>query len=201
MTCVLECHMRLCVLNPGDRKSLNSGKVKMTQWPSNGAPVEMSQEEKIATRDAEIKTWLIERAALKLHKDKEMVCRKNVTEMLFPNPTKGTQRFALGNGYNVKLVHKLNYKLGNPELIDPETQAKVPTATQVFALCDAVDEMGDVAKVLIDRLIKWTPELSVTEYDKLDLSDPIQRKIKDMIDAMLTIEPGAPTLDFEEPKS
>ena len=153
-----------------------------------------------ANKVAVIQNWLDERAALQLHKADEMKARTEVSQLLFPNPTKGTQRYPLANGYAIKLVYKLNYRLGDKDKINPDTGGKVRLDDQVFDLQSRMEALGPVAELFADRLIKWTPELSVTEYEKLDVNDPIQRQLRDMIDAMLTVEPASPALDFEEPK-
>lgn len=156
----------------------------------------------ITARDQIIHNWLIERTKLAETKNVEMALRKQVTEILFPNPTKGTQRFALDNiGTNIKLVYKLNHKLGFDNAVD-DNGVKIRKDDQIFELqrrMEAVSE-DNLATLLADRLIKWSAELSVTEYEKLDVNDPIQRKLKDMIDDMLTVEPAVPSLEFEEPK-
>jgi len=173
----------------------------MAGWPSNEPSVqpELTPEQIIANRDAAIQDWLDRRAKLVEIKETEMVARTGVAKMLFPNPSKGTQRFPLGGGYAIKLVHKLNYTLGDANKVNGEG-GKVSRADQVFELEAKMAALGEVACVLTDRLIKWTPELSVTEYDKLDLSDPVQLQLRNLIDGILTVAPAAPALEFEEPK-
>lgn len=155
----------------------------------------------ITERDQLLRNWIAKKAELETVKNSEMELRKRVAEVLFPNPVKGTQRFQLDNqGTAIKLVYKLNHTLGDAEKINPETGAKIRKDDQVFEAQREMEALGETAGLLADRLIKWTPDLSVSEYEKLDCNDPIQAKLKEMIDKILTIKPAAPSLEFEEPK-
>jgi len=175
-------------------------------WPDTENVVQLetvtqlTEEQRKEQENKAIETWLEYRTQLAVVKTNEMTARVTVTGMLFPNPKKGTQRFPLGQGYAIKLVHNLNYKLGDPEKVDPETEGKIKVSEQIFELQEKMDEIGPQARLLSDRLIKWNPELSVSEYQKLDVNDPIQRQLKDIVDSVLTVEPVAPQLTFEEPK-
>lgn len=148
----------------------------------------------IPQRDAKIKAWLNAKDALAVAKDAEMALRNEVTEMLFENPTKGTQRYPLGNGYNVKLVYGTTYILGAERLPWQER------ATLVEAVQEKCDLLGNEGPALADRLFKWKPELDVSEYEKLDEAFPIQAAIKAHIDEILITKPASPQLDFEVPK-
>lgn len=144
--------------------------------------------------------WEILKTKLDEIKLAEMEARKAVTEAFFPNAVKGTQRQPLANGWALKFVHGYNYKLGDSDKINPDTGAKVRIDDQIFALQSEIEKMGEVAEHIIDRCIKWSPDLSVTEYQKLDLNDPIQKLIKSKIDDVLTISDKAPVLELEAPK-
>ena len=111
-----------------------------------------------------------------------MALRKAIFEVQFPNHSEGTARVPLGNGYQLKAVGKLNYKLDNKDGATEKALEELETA-------------GNEGKFLADRLVKWSPELSITEYRKLD------PQYKVIIDKVLTINPGAPTLEIEEPKA
>jgi len=146
-------------------------------WPSN-EPENSEVMDKI-NRDMAIMSWRNAKQTLDAAKENEMQMRKNLTNLLFPNPVKGTQRFNLGNGYSIKLVHKLNYKLDKD---------------RVEQALDKIEAQGPKGELIAERLVKFTPELSQTEYKLLSEID------KKIIDEVLTVEPGAPTLELEEPK-
>ena len=174
----------------------------MTGWPSNQPETEPEKLPEITEeqRNAIIQNWLTEKAALEQHKQDEMASRTTVSKMLFPNPSKGTQRFQLGQGYAVKLVQTYTYKLGDDQAID-ESGIKIPVWNQVDAIMTKIsEEFGVKGQLLADRLIRWKPELVEKEYLLLDIQDEDQRKIRDLIDSILEVKPGSPQLTFETPK-
>jgi|WetSurMetagenome_2_1015567.scaffolds.fasta_scaffold128748_2 hypothetical protein len=145
-------------------------------------------------RDTLIKNWMQAAAALKAAKENEMELRQQVSEMLFPEKIKGTQRYELGGGYFVKLVHKLNYKLGNSELKDKEGN-KVKVQQQVEAVMEAIEKCGNEGAFLVDRLIKTEYKLAEGEYTKLDDGS----LIKKLINSILVTSDAAPSLELESP--
>lgn len=151
------------------------------------------------TRDAAIQKWRWLKAQQEAAVKAEREARDVLSALLFPEPVKGTQRYALGQGYNVKLVWDLDYKLGNPDAVSDG--AKVPIVNQVVELEDSIAAVGNIGRQLAERLIIWKPELSVSEYKKLDPTFVEQAEIKALIDALLTTKPKAPQLSFEEPKA
>lgn len=150
-------------------------------------------------RNAEIDRWLASRGTLTNAKTDEMDWRGKVSSTLFPVPTKGTQRYDLGGGYKVKLVHTLSYSLGDKDKVD-EAQVKVSIRAQVEDLEARVAAMGEAHRVLFEQLVTWKPEISGSQYEKLNGNDPIHVAVRSAIDELLTIKPGSPQLDFEEPK-
>jgi hypothetical protein len=147
-----------------------------------------------AKRDTLIKNWMQAQATLKTAKEIEMELRQQVSEMLFPEKVKGTQRYELGGGYFVKLVHKLNYKLGNSELKDKEGN-KVKVQQQVEAVMEAIEKCGNEGAFLVDRLIKTEYKLAEGEYTKLDDGSPIKK----LINSILVTSDASPTITLEEP--
>lgn len=129
----------------------------------------------------------------------ERALRAQVTEMLFPNPVKGTQRYDLGEGWKVKLVHSMTPTLGDKDLIGDGQ--KVPVIDQVDTVLNEIEKCGNVGPVFAERLVKWKPELSMTEYEKLDTAYEDQKRIKALIDSILTLKPAAPQLEIEAPKA
>lgn len=148
-----------------------------------------------AKRDTLIKNWMAAAATLKAAKETEMELRNQVSEMLFPEKIKGTQRYELGGGYFVKLVHKLNYKLGDSELKDKEGN-KVKVQAQVEQVMDAIEKCGNEGAFLVERLIKTEYKLAEGEYSKLDDGSPIKK----LINSILVTSDSAPSLEVESPK-
>ncbi len=180
------------------------------------------------TRNAAIEAWQKAKPAAAAAVEIERLARAKVAEICFPNAAKGTQRYSLGGGYNVKLVHSLTYKLGDATLLDGEGK-KVPTNQQIRETRDrlyrsagdkaiedyratgadmsnnaAVAEIGrlagDEAIRTFDRVVTWKPECSGTEYEKLSAENATELAVRDAISEILTITPATPQLTFEEPK-
>lgn len=151
-------------------------------------------------RDRLLLAWKAAKEALDTHKDAEMNLRKAVCAHLFPQPVEGTQRFDLGNGYSVKLTYKNNYNI--------ERDAdKVDVALEIMA------KMGNEGGAIAERIVKWKADLSITEYRQLvDRSEKFKNdptsfgayateaRILRELNNILTITPGSPTLEIEEPK-
>lgn len=151
-------------------------------------------------RNAEIEHWLNSKPVLESAKQNEMDLRNKVSATCFPTPKKGTQRYALGGGFNVKLVYGLTYTLGDKDKLSDEG-VKVPIRKQIEDLEQAIiDKHGEAGLQLVKRLISWKPELSGSEYEKLDPENPLELEVRAMIDEVLTIKPASPQLTFEEPK-
>lgn len=165
-----------------------------------GAP--MSPEELATKRREAFEAWQKSIQPAKDWKAYENTKRLEVFGLLFDKPTRGTNRFDFGNGYKVKLTYQLTYKLGDKELVDPVLGEKVPIETQVEGTLDAIRALGPEAALLADRLVKWEPKLSETEYYKLREDIPIEAEVKKLIESILTITPpGSPQLAIEEPKA
>lgn len=161
-----------------------------TPAPQPGSP------EWIAERDARLLAWKTAQETLSAAKEREMELREGVGEFVFPVALRksGVNNHELGNGYVLKLGHKLNYNLvGKPETTD--RNADIETALE------RIEALGNEGAFLADRLVKWKPELSVSEYKELDVSNPTHKAIKAIIDEVLEIKPGAPSLEIKEPKA
>lgn len=168
----------------------------MSGWPSEPA---QAPQLTVEQRNALIRSWIDAKSSRKTAEDHEMGLRTNVAGVLFPKPSKGTQRYNLGNGYAVKMVYKLNYKLGDVETVNAAGD-KIPVNVQVEEMMDEIEKIGNEGQFLVDRLIKTSYSLSESEYAKLDMSNPSHKAIKAAIDKLLTISPATPALEFEEPK-
>ena len=118
-------------------------------------------------------------AALAAAKVKEAELRAEVIK-LFSERTgealaSGVENVETGLG-TLKITHKLNYTLGNADAVD--------------RALDAIEKSQEGGNVIAERLVKWSPELSVREYKLLT------EKQKALIDAVLTIKPGAASIEI-----
>ena len=141
--------------------------------------------------DAVLLSWRSSKEELDRCKQSEMALRRAVFELKFPTPTEGTQRTPLGNGWNIKAVYGYNYKLENKQ---DETEIAL----------EAMTKIGPKAEFVADRLVKWSPEMSVKEYREVVAAaaagDPDMVALKALLDSVLTITPAAPSLELEPPK-
>ena len=102
----------------------------------------------------------------------------------FPNinqiTAEGVENFELGNGYKLKCTFKLNYKLDKTDKVD--------------TMLDTLSETGEDGKFVAERVVKWSPNLSLSEYRQLS---PEHKKL---IDSVLTVKPATPSHEIVEPK-
>jgi hypothetical protein len=145
--------------------------------PANQETGELSPEQ---ARDAAIMEWQEAQRNLGFWKEKEMAARNKVVAHCFPEPPKaGTVNYELGGGYKVKAVFKQNFGWTSVDALN--------------AILDKMEEKGEAGKLLADRVVKWTPELSLTEYKKL----PEEYAI--MLNACITTKPGTPSVELVVP--
>jgi hypothetical protein len=139
-----------------------------------------------ANRDAKILAWEAAVKALAAAKDAEAALRHEVLAEAFqfdPEALReGTENFELGNGYKLKAVFKISRNLNN------ENDA-------VDKVLSKIEKAGAEGQFIAERLVKWKPELSVSEYKKLP------EKFKKMIDEVVTSKEAAPSLELVAPKS
>ena len=139
-----------------------------------------------ANRDAKILAWEAAVKALAAAKDAEAALRKEVLAEAFafdPEALReGTETFEIGNGYKLKAVFKISRNLNN------ENEA-------VDKVLSKIEKTGPEGVFIAERLVKWKPELSITEYKKLP------EKFKKLFDEVVTSKEAIPSLELVAPKS
>ena len=139
-----------------------------------------------ANRDALIMKHQEAVKVLAAAKEAELAARKAVLTTVFnfdENVLRsGTENVELGGGYKLKAVFKINYSLDN-------------TNEGVDKALTKIEKTGTEGKFIAERLVKWKPELSLSEYKQLP------QKFKDIIDDVLKASEGTPSLELVEPKS
>lgn len=170
----------------------------MTNEANNGwgqpAPAELIKgtPEWFAERDRILAAWEASKLTLEKAKADEMELRKQFVKFAFDNEKlSGTERIDLANGYQAKAVKKLNFKFVAPE--------GVKVVDAVDKALTEIEALGGEAPFIADRLVKWTADLSIGEYNKLTDSE-IGRQIKAKIDSVIETTEGAPTLEIVSPK-
>jgi hypothetical protein len=156
---------------------------------TTGAITEYTDAEYEKKRDELLIAWQNSKVALEQAKELEMQLRKQVVDFAFdPNKQSGTERVQLGNGYEAKAVKKLNYGFVK------NSDGKLDKAAIDKAL-SKIEKDGPAGELVAERLVKWTPDLSLSEYKLLS------EKHKAIIDSVIVTTEGAPTLEIIEPKN
>lgn len=133
------------------------------------------------TRDELIVNWKKATLILAAAKVNEMILRNDIIKECFENhKEEGTENVELGNDYKLKAVFKQSYTF--------------PDKVKLDEALSKIEETGEAGKLVAERLVRYKPELSVTEYKKLD---SIYRKV---IDEVLITKPSTPSLELVEPK-
>lgn len=163
--------------------------------PVTGLVVELSELEFAALHDETLLKWEQAKAALDAAKEAEMSLRKLYVALASdPTKQKGTENIALGNGYKAKVVKKINYGW----IKGPDEKTDIDA---IHDAQDRIESFGNEGAFLADRLFKWSCELSVSEYNKLEPGNPTHAKIKAELDKVVVTTEGAPTLEIVAPKS
>lgn len=137
-----------------------------------------------------IQDWDAKKAAAVAAVLAEKVARGNVVLAVFgADAPIGTNNFELGNGYKLKYVRSLNYNLDRTP-VDPNDLEK---GTKLDEALDKLEASGNDGKFIVERLVKWSPELSVGEYKKLTPAN------KTIIDAVVTTKDASPDVKIEAP--
>lgn len=163
--------------------------MKVFKNPITGEPVEMSDAEYKRHHDATLALWEKAKATLDKAKEAEMALRKEYVALASdPTKEKGTENILLENGYKAKVVKKINY--GFIKDADGNTDWEAVMNAQ-----DAIEKLGNEGAFIAERLFKWSADLSVSEYNKLD------PKYKAIADKVIVTSEGSPTLEIVAPKN
>lgn len=155
--------------------------------PTAAALLNQGWPEKPLTKAEKLQKWLDAQKALAEAKDEEMKARKDVigdyvdpTTGLLEGKKEGTVNIQLANDWKLKVVLKQNYNLD---------QATIDAAL------DKLEVAGENGKFIAERLVSWKADLSIKEYRLLL---PAHKAI---IDSVLTITDGSPSLQLVDPKA
>lgn len=146
-----------------------------------------TEAEFVAERTRLLTEWEASKLTLEKAKEDEMKLRKQVVDFAF-DPTKksGTERIDLGNGWQAKAVKKINYGwIKDGDKVDKH---------KIDDVLDLIEKNVESGSLIAERLVKWTPELSLTEYKLLPAA------AKSLIDSVIVTSEGSPTLEIVAPK-
>ncbi len=159
-----------------------------TVWPSDPKPSnpwDALNEDQLLMAHMELKK------AIETAKEQELELRKYIVDRAFPAKTEGMNNKDLGNGYTLKAGVKFNYNLADNDTVE--------------ATLEKLSNMGAAGSAIADRLVSWKPNFLLTEYRQLcedkEKGSQFAQTALSVINEMLTITEGAPTLEVKEPRS
>lgn len=163
--------------------------------PITGKFVELSDLEFAKVHDETLMKWEQAKAALGAAREAEMSLRRLYVAIASdPMKHKGTETVALGSGYKAKIVKKINYGF----IKNADNRVDVD---EIISAQNEIEKLGNEGVFLAYRLIKLSPELVVSEYNKLEPdSNPTHKAAKAVIDRVIVTSEGAPTLEIVAPK-
>lgn len=144
------------------------------------------------------KEWWDLQVQLKTLKDREKKARDAALAANFPKPREGTNTCEFPSGPKLKAQYNTKRKFVVPDGVDvPASSAdKAPDVN------DAVDHMierlrraSNEGAFIAERLVKWKPEISNSEYNALD--DKLRRIVDEYIETSFDF--ASPSIQF--PKS
>jgi hypothetical protein len=151
------------------------------------------QQNNVSPRDQKIMNWQRAKASLDGAKELEMQLRKEVVAENFPDAKVGVNNLDITGGWKLKGTVKQNYSLD-----------KSDDCARTDAVCEAIADIGNEGPFIIERLVKWKPEISVGEYKKLQErakgGDQFAVNVLEKINTVLTITDGSPELEVIPPK-
>jgi len=118
--------------------------------------------------------WDEAKKQLALLKNKEMMLRQKIFKAYFPTPKEGTNKAPLANGWELKGGYVLN------------------RAVELGAFTNMRDQFLS-AGLRVDDLVKFSPELVKSAYNKLTAEE------QNLFDRCLVIKEGSPTLEIVLP--
>lgn len=140
-------------------------------------------QETTVTYDDVVKLFKMQEELTKL-KTAEALLRKRVFNHYFPAPTEGSKDNKVplndGTGAIIQADHRLNRKVDEGEL------EKLKEAIKA--------EGSNLPKLSFSKLIKWKPEVAISEYRKLSDEDRL------VFDRCLVVTPGMPEVKIVIPK-
>ncbi len=163
----------------------NNPAVSNIKWPNQSLnPLDAMNEDQL------LLLWEQKKKAIEIAKEEEMDLRKYIVKREFPKPQEGMNTKELGQGYQLKAGIKFNYNLADND--------KVETCL------NKISSLGNQGPFIADRLISWKPNFLLTEYRQLcedkDKGDKFAIEVLNIVNEMLTISEGAPSLEIKAPK-
>jgi len=141
--------------------------------------------------DALLLLWQEKKDAIEKAKADEMDLRKYIVKREFPKAQEGMNTKPLGDqGYQLKAGIKYNYNLADNDTVED--------------CLNKIAKIGNEGTFIAERLVSWKPNFLLTEYRALqeakEKGEKFASEVLDIVNQMLTITEGAPTLEIKEPR-
>jgi hypothetical protein len=120
-------------------------------------------------------TWQAMHTQLAALREQEMALRKRIWGPLFPNPVEGTNKFALGNGYQLVGKYPIDRKVDEGLL-----QVLKPKLAE--------------ANIMVDAVVQYKPEFKKAVYNTFT------EEQKHLFDQCLIVKPGSISFEVVAPK-
>jgi hypothetical protein len=145
--------------------------------------------------------WKQAKEVLEAAKAKEMELRKHIVSKLHffnPDNKKGTENYDLGNGYSLKCVKKENYKIENKKGEAFRVLSKMQELSISMSASSNGEEraFGEQLQEITKELFSFDANLKLTQFEKLPKGSAARKLVEDI----LTITDGSPTLELVTPK-
>lgn len=139
-----------------------------------------------AQRDALLVDWQRLKQQREALEEQELIARNKVVAFFFEDITDkaGTENFDIGGGYKLKLTFAQRHSVPSAE-----------NGKAVKAVMEKLAKLGEDGKFIAERLFRWKPELSKTEYDNLTPS------LKRIVQPVVTTKAAQPTIEIVAPKA
>lgn len=141
----------------------------------------------LANRDQLLMDWRAKKAVLEAAKKAELEARLQIVEMLHdPSRSGSTETTDLGHGYKLKIKVPVYYGFvkNSDDKLDLD---------KIEHILETIETDSEYGKIAAQNIIRWKPELSVTEYKNL------QVKYRLLIDDVLVTSEGTPSVELIEP--
>lgn len=139
-----------------------------------------------AQQDLLVANWRKAQEALESAKAIEAELRKQVAVEVFAYDEnalkKGTENVELGRGWKIKGEFKLSYSLNNKD-------------DATLKMLEKLKKAGAEGQFIAERIVKFKPELSVTEYNNLN------DKQKAIVDTVVSVKSAMPSISLVAPKA
>ena len=122
-----------------------------------------------------LEKWYVLQDQLKTIRDEEAALRAEIFAEAFPNAKEGTNKFDLGEGYQLT--------------------ATLPVSRKVdIAVFEAMKDLLAENGINADKMVKWNPELEMKQYRCLTEEE------LHLVDQFLIIKDGSPQMKIIAPK-